>query len=546
MQNMIQIIMSIATAPLPENYAALQAFAASLQLKYAELETGMDVLRLELHHKTLHIEKLKAQLARQRKKMFGKSSEKLAREIEQTELMLGDLEESMGAHRQKIESKTRHRLADGKEQSSEASSQRGLFPEHLPRETVEHDAACICPACGSKRLTLIGTDERGVIEYVPSHFKVIIHKRPKMGCRDCDKITQAPMPSMPIVRGMAGPALLAHVMVSRFDDHLPYYRQSEIYEREGVSLDRSMLAEWMGHMSELMAPLTEAIAAYVRAGETIHADETHLPVLEPGRGSTRKGYLWVALRDERPWGSTAPPAAYYRYAPDRTAEQAEALLKSVQGYLHADAYSGYKDLYKVDPQTNAPRLLEVACWAHARRYIFDEHERGPTPATEDLLTRIAELFAIEAVLKGKTPDERLKGRIEYAVPKLAALKTQYEAALCKISAKSEFATALRYALTRWSSFTRYTTDGRLEICNNAVERQIKPATVGRKNWMFAGSDDGGVRAANAYTLVETAKLNGLNPETYLTHVIGRIADHPINKIHELLPWHLRQALNPRA
>ena len=533
--------MSIATEPLPQDHAALQAFAASLQLKYAELETGNKVLRLELHHKTLHIEKLKAQLAKRRREKFGKSSEKLDREIEQTELLLGDLEESVAADREKIESKARSKGLGTKDRSASERSpaQRGTFPPHLPRETIEHDAACVCPACGSKRLTLIGTDEREVIEYVPSHFKVIIHSRPKVSCRDCEKITQAPMPSMPIVRGMAGPSLLAHVMVSRFDDHLPYYRQSEIYERDGVTLDRSMLAEWMGHMSVLTEPLTAAIAAHVRAGETIHADETHIPVLEPGRGSTRTGYLWVALRDERPWGSTSPPAAYYRYARSRSAEQAEALLEGVQGYLHADAYTGYKDLYKIDPKTNAPRLLEVACWSHARRYIFKEHESVATPATEDLLKRIGELFVIEAAIKGKTPEERLKLRSEEALPRLAELKIKYEALLAKISGKSELATALRYALSRWGSFTRYTTDGRLEISNNAVERQVKPATLGRKNWMFAGSDDGGVRAANAYTLVETAKLNGLNPEAYLSHVIGRIADHPINKIHELLPWNVK-------
>jgi transposase len=535
--------MSIATDPLPQDHATLQAFAASLQLKYAhletqyaELETGNEVLRSELHHKTLHIEKLKVQLAKLRRQRFGKSSEKLDREIEQTELLLGDLEESAAASRERIESTARQKAPAAKER---LPSPRGTFPPHLPRETREHPAACECPACGSKRLTLIGTDEREVIEYVPSYFKVIVHSRPKMSCRDCEKITQAPMPSMPIVRGMAGPGLIAHVMVARFDDHLPYYRQSEIYERDGVVLDRSMLAEWVGHMSVLTEPLTAAIAAHVRAGETIHADETHLPVLEPGRGSTKTGYLWVALRDERPWGSTSPPAVYYRYAPDRSGEQAEALLEGVKGYLHADAYSGYKDLYNVDPKTNEPRLLEVACWAHARRYIFDEHKGVATPATEDLLRRIAGLFAIEASIKGLSPTERLKVRIEHAVPGLAELKTHYEALLGKISGKSDLAKALRYALSRWSSFTRYTTDGRLEICNNAAERHIKPVTVGRKNWMFAGSDDGGVRAANAYTLIETAKINDLNPEAYLHHVIGCIADYPINKIHELLPWNIK-------
>jgi transposase len=544
MQNMIQIIMPIANTPLPENYAALQAFAATLQQnyallehKYAELETGNEVLRTEVHHKALHIEKLKAQLAVLRRARFGQSSEKLDRQIVQVELLLGELEASAAESKAPSQQTSLPRTTGAT--CKRTASRRGTLPLDLPRERVEHVAACECPACGGKRLTCIGKDEREVIEYVPSYFKVIVHSRPKMSCRDCEKITQPPMPSMPIVRGMAGPGLLAHIMVARFDDHLPYYRQSEIYARDGIELDRSMLAEWMGHMSCLLEPLTEAIGRHVREGQTIHADDTTLPVLEPGHGKTRTGRLWVALRDERTWGSTAPPAVYYRYAPDRTREQAEALLEGCTGYLHADAYSGYKRLYNPDPITGLPQLLEVACWAHARRYIFDEHKRIATPATEELLIHIGELFAIEATIKGLTPLERKNVRLEHAVPKLVLLKGQYETVLRKISAKSEFAKALRYALSRWSSFTRYTTDGRLEICNNAVERQIRPVAVGRKNWMFAGSDDGGKRAASAFTLIETAKINGLNPEVYLRDIIGRVADHPINRIGDLLPWNMK-------
>jgi transposase len=547
MQNMIQIIMSIATSPLPENYAALQAFAALLQQNYAslehknaELETGNEVLRSEVHHKTLHVEKLKAQLAVLRRARFGQSSEKLDRQIVQAELLLGELEASVAEKKAPAQETSSPRASSSPRKRSPL--RRGTLPLDLPREKVEHVAACECPACGGKRLTCIGTDEREVIEYVPSYFKVIVHSRPKMSCRDCEKITQPPMPSMPIVRGIAGPGLLAHVMVARFDDHLPYYRQSEIYARDGVQLDRSMLAEWMGHMSCLLEPLTEAIGRHVREGQTIHADDTTLPILDPGHGKTRTGRLWVALRDESTWGSTAPPAVYYRYAPDRKREQAETLLEGCTGYLHADAYSGYKRLYNPDPITGLPRLLEVACWAHARRYIFDEHKRTATPATEELLVRIGELFAIETAIKGQTPIERQKVRLEHAVPKLILLKEQYEKVLSKISAKSDFATALRYALSRWPSFTRYTTDGRLEICNNAVERKIRPVAVGRKNWMFAGSDDGGQRVASAFTLIETAKMNGLNPEAYLRDVIGRIADHPISRIGELLPWNMKAAI----
>jgi len=524
--------MSLAAAPLPKNLDDLRIFAASLQ---AEVQIYKD----ELYAKTLHIEKLKAQLAILRRARFGRSSEKLDREIEQMELLLGELEEGQAesAERQQRTASQPCLPAASRERSKPV---RKPLPEHLPRERVEHDAACVCPACGGTRLSRIGTDEREVLEYVPSYFKVIVHSRPKMSCRDCETITQEPMPSLPIERGMPGPGLLAHVLIAKYDDHLPLYRQSEIYARGGVDLDRSTLAQWVGQMAFLLAPLAEAIGKHVRAGPVIHADDTPVPVLDPGRGKTKVGRLWVALRDERPFGSTAPPAVFYRYAPDRTAPQAEALLKGCSGYLHADAYAGFKHLYEPNPKTGEPRLLEVACWAHARRKVYDVHAATSSPVAHELLERIGELFAIEANIWGRSSDERQRVRTEQAVPKLEVLKAAFEAALNKISGKSSLAQALRYALSRWSSLTRYTTDGRLEISNNAAERAIRPLAIGRKNWLFAGSDTGGERAAIIYTIVETAKLNSLEPEAYLRNIITRIADHPINRIDDLLPWMVRQ------
>ncbi len=524
--------MSLAAAPLPKNLDDLRIFAASLQ---AEVQIYKD----ELYAKTLHIEKLKAQLAILRRARFGRSSEKLDREIEQMELLLGELEEGQAesAERQQRTASQPCLPAASRERSKPV---RKPLPEHLPRERVEHDAACVCPACGGTRLSRIGTDEREVLEYVPSYFKVIVHSRPKMSCRDCETITQEPMPSLPIERGMPGPGLLAHVLIAKYDDHLPLYRQCEIYARGGVDLDRSTLAQWVGQMAFLLAPLAEAIGKHVRAGPVIHADDTPVPVLDPGRGKTKVGRLWVALRDERPFGSTAPPAVFYRYAPDRTAPQAEALLKGCSGYLHADAYAGFKHLYEPNPKTGEPRLLEVACWVHARRKVYDVHVATSSPVAHELLERIGELFAIEANIWGWSPDERQRVRTEQAVPKLEVLKAAFEAALNKISGKSSLAQALRYALSRWSSLTRYTTDGRLEISNNAAERAIRPLAIGRKNWLFAGSDTGGERAAIIYTIVETAKLNSLEPEAYLRNIITRIADHPINRIDDLLPWMVRQ------
>ena len=304
--------MPLASCPLPDNPAELRAFALALQNRNQVLED-------ELYAKTLHIEHLKMQLAALRRARFGRSSEKLDRAIEQLELAIGELEESEAL------SAASHEVAAAHGQSgpvatltiprpSKSAPARKPLPEHLPRERVEHPAACVCPACGGARLTCIGTDEREVLEYVPSHFKVIVHARPKMSCRDCETIAQPPLPSLPIERGLPGPGLLAHVIVSKYCDHLPLHRQSVIYGRSGVEIERSTLADWVGRMAFLLQPLAETIGAHVRAGETLHADDTPVPVLDPGRGQTKTGRLWVAVRDERSWGSPAPPAVYYQYA----------------------------------------------------------------------------------------------------------------------------------------------------------------------------------------------------------------------------------------
>lgn len=504
--------MSLVAAVLPSDPAALRAFALTLQA--------------ELYAQSLHIEKLKAQLALLRRNRFGRSSEKLDRDIEQLELLIGDLEEGQAESQQRTYAAT---PAPRKEKSHPV---RKPLPEHLPRERVEHETACVCPACGGTELTLVGTDEREVLEYVPSHFKAVVHRRPKMSCRACQTMFQPPMPSLPIERGRPGPALLAHVLTSKYCDHLPLYRQSEIYARAGVELDRSTLCDWVGRMAFHLTPVAEAISAHVREGPVLHADDTPVPVLDPGRGKTRTGRLWVAVRDERPWGSGVPPAVFYRYAPDRKSEQAEALLAGCRGFLHADAYSGFNSLYRPD------RLVEVACWAHARRKLYDVHHATGSPAAHDLLERIGELFAIEDDIRGHSPEARLAVRAERSVPLLAKLKTRFEETLSKISSKTALADALRYSLSRWEALTRYTSDGRLDICNNAAERAIRPLALGRKNWLFSGSDSGGERAATIYTIVQTAKLNGRDPEAYLRALITRIPHHPARRIAELLPWNI--------
>ena len=517
--------MSRPAADLPEDPAELRRFAAALAA--------------EVHAKTLLIEKLRMQLAILRRARFGRSSEKLDREIEQLELLLGDMEESDAARQARTPASDDETATTPP--APKKPSVRAPLPDHLPLETVVHEAPCVCPACGETKFGRIGADERMVLEYVPSHFKRVKHVRPKMSCRACETIVQAPMPTLPIEKGRPGPALLAHVLISKYCDHLPLHRQSDIYARGGVEIDRSVMAGWVGHMAALMEPLAERIARHVRVGVTLHADDTPVPVLDPGRGRTKTGRLWTAVRDERPYGSTAPPAAFYLYSPDRKAEHAHTLLKGCRGHLHADAYAGFAGLYEAVSQTGAPApLTEVACWAHARRKIYDVHVETKSPAAAQALEMIARLFAIEAEVKGRPPAERVDARRARATPILAELRAFLDETMVKISGKASLAGAIRYAVSRWAALTRYVDDGRLEMSNNAAERAIRPLALGRKNYLFAGSDEGGRRAALMYTLIETARLNDLDPEAWLADVIERIADHPINRLDELLPWNWAQ------
>jgi len=497
------------------------AAVAEREARIAQRDEQLAVMRGELLVTTTLIEKLKLQIARLKRMQFGRSSEKTAEQIEQLELILEDLE---ATHSQASLPIRRH----------EAKTQpvRRPLPEHLPRETVRHEPEAGCPDCGGE-LRSIGEDVAEMLEYVPASFKVIRHVRPRLACACCERMVQAPAPIRPIDRGVPGPGLLAHVLVSKYADHLPLYRQSGIYARQGVELERSTLADWVGSAAMLLGPLVNALRNHVLAAEKLHADDTPVPVLQPGRGTTKTGRLWTYVRDDRPAAATTPPATWMQYTPDRKAIHPAEHLARFSGVLQADGYAGFERLYQ------AGRITEAACWAHVRRKFYDIAQATDSPIANEALQRIGTLYGIEAEIRGRPPDERRTQRQSRATPLLEDLKTWLQATLGKLSSKTELALAIRYALTRWAALTRYADDGRIEIDNNAAERSIRDCALGRKNWLFAGSDAGGERAAAIYSLLGTAKLNGLDPERYLRTVLERIAEHPINRVAELLPWNLK-------
>lgn len=494
--------------------ALLREQAATIARQSEELRDA----KAELKATYLKIEQLKARLARLRRMQFGQSSEKLSREIEQLELLLEDVEESTATRAPlPVQSETMQK------------PHRRPLPAALPREEIVHETACACPNCGAE-MRKLGEDVTEVLEYVPASFKVIRHVRPKLSCRACETIVQAAMPSLPIERGRPGPGLLAHVLVSKYADHLPLYRQSEIYARQGIELERSTLADWVGRSTDLLAPLVAALRKDVMASDVLHGDDTPVPVLDPGRGKTKTGRLWTYVRDERPHAGGRAPAAVYFYSPDRKGKHPAAHLEPFKGVLHADGYAGFGALFEKGT------ITEAACWAHVRRKFFDEHVGNGSPIAKEAVDRISALYGIEEEARGKPPDERRRLRQEQSKPLIDALHAWLAAMKPKLSSKSDLAAAIRYALSRWKALRRFLFDGRIEIDNNTAERAIRPLALGRKNYLFAGSEAGGERAGAIYSLITTAKLNGLDPEAYLRDVLARIADHSINRVAELLPW----------
>jgi transposase len=511
---------------LPEDVATLQAMLLTERAARLAAEN-------EAKLRALLIEKLKYTIAKLRHQQFGQSSERGAI-LDQLELQLSELQENAA------EAEAAAQLAAAKAKVKVQSFERRRparrpLPDHLPRERIVYPSPAACPCCGGI-LHKLGEDVTETLELIPRQWKVIQHVREKFSCRTCEAITQPPAPSHPIARGRAGPGLLAHTLFAKYGLHLPLNRQSATYAREGIDLDVSTLADWVGACAATLMPLVVLIRAHVFMAERIHADETTVPV--QAKGKCRTGRLWTYVRDDQPSGGPDPPAAAFFYSPDRSGKHPEEHLASYAGLMQADAYSGFNRLYEASRRPGP--IVEASCWAHARRKFFDLARINKAPIAIEAVERIDALFAIEREINGKTPQERKRVRHERSRPLVAALETWLREQRRKLSARNEIAKAIQYSLNRWTALTRFLDDGRLCMSNNAAERALRGIAVGRHNWTFAGSDEGGRRAAAIYTLVETAKLNDVDPQTWLTDVLARLQDHPARRINELLPWNWKR------
>jgi transposase len=529
---------------LPDDAESLKRLLLVREAELAVATAEAATLRAEAADRQALIVHLKLQIEKLRRAQFGSRAERTARLLDQLELQLEDLEASATEDELAAEqaaARTTEVAAFVRKRPS-----RKAFPEHLPRERVIVPGPTACPCCGGTRLSKLGEDVTETLEVIPRRWKVIQHVREKFSCRDCQTIDQAPAPFHVVPRGWAGPGLLAMVLFEKYGQHQPLNRQAERYAREGVPLSLSTLADQVGACCSVLRPLHERLARHVLAAERLHGDDTTVPVL--AKGKTVTGRCWTYVRDDRPFGGRAPPAALFLYSRDRSGDHPRRHLAGWSGILQADAFSGYGKLYDADG--GHASVLEASCWAHARRKFFEladieaaarrkAQRRTPqaiSPMALEAVQRIDVLFDIERSINGLPAEQRLALRRQRGAPLVAALEAWMREERRKLSRHSDVAGAIDYMLKRWPSFTRFLDDGRICLTNNAAERALRGLALGRKAWLFAGSDRGGQRAAFMYSLIVTAKLNDIDPQAWLADALARIAEHPASRLDELLPW----------
>ena len=462
---------------------------------------------------------------------FGKRSEKL--DPDQLNLGLEDLEQAVAAGEAEQE-KADPALKRARAEKRRAG--RGSLPDHLPRiEVVTEPEDTACPCCGGA-MHVIGEDRSQRLDVIPAQYQVIVTRRPKYACRTCQEaVVQAAAPARLIEGGLPTERMVAHVLVAKYADHSPLYRQCQILARQGIEIDRSVLAFWVGYAAAEVKPLWRLMREELLRSTKLFADETTAPVLDPGRGRTKTGYFWVIARDDRPWRGGAPPGVVYSYAPGRGAEHAVALFKGFTGVLQTDAYAAYRSL--ADPKRTGGPVSLAHCWSHCRREFFDLAKTAPAPIATEALKRIAEFYQIEAEIRGRSADQRQAVRQEKTKPLVEALKTWLEKTLVQVPGGSTIAKAIRYALNQWDGLVRFLDDGRIEIDSNTVERAMRPVALNRKNALFAGSDEGAENWAMLASLIETCKLHGVNPQAYFTDVLTKLVNNwPNSRLADLLPW----------
>lgn len=525
-------------ADLPDDLEALKTFALAAWAEAANAKADAAQAKARLTTADVLIESLKYEIARLKRETYGQTSERGARLIEQMEFQLDELETDRGEDEAAADAAARQA---GRPERTRKQPVKKPFPAHLPRERVVIAAPTACPCCGGDKLSKLGEDITETLETTPRQFRVVQTVREKFSCRACEKITQAPAPFHVVARGHVGASLLAMLLYDKYALHQPLNRQSKEFARAGIDLPVSTLADHVGAAALALAPLYALIEAHVFAAERVHGDDTTVPLLAKNKTITAR--LWTYVRDDKPFGGSDPPAAVYYFSRDRTGAHPQTHLARFHGLLQADAYGGYKALYAQD-RPGGP-ITEAACWAHGRRkfYVLADiaaKARDPrvvlSPIALEAVQRIDAIFAIEREINGLGPEQRRSERQARARPLVEALHAWMIDQRQRVSGKTPIGKALHYMLVRWDAFARFLDDGRICITNNAAERALRDIAIGRKAWLFAGSDRGGERAAMIYSLIMTAKLNGLDPHAWLADVLARIADHPAAQLAELLPW----------